>query len=769
VKWSKRKVAVVSLVAIVSSARLLRPPLISPEGFSQAVFDDRGNLLRLTLSHDEKYRLWTPLAQISPKVIEATLAEEDQYFRWHWGVNPLALVRATFRTFLKRDRRLGASTITMQLVRLTQGFGTKNAYGKIRQIFSALWLELNYSKDKILEAYLNLVPYGLNVEGVGAASFIYFQKPPEKLNLAEALSLVAIPQNPTLRSPKAGTPNPSYLKTRDRLFKRWMERDGHTGDHEVLGISLRLPRDLPFRAPHFVDEALRRFPSRPRIYTTLNSSFQNLLERRISGYIEQKKGRGIKNAAAMLLDYRTMEVKSVVGSANFHDAEISGQVNGTKALRSPGSTLKPFIYGLAIDQGLIHPRTMLKDTPINFGPDNPENSDHDFIGPVSAHAALNMSRNLPALWLSNRLKTPSLFQFLTRAGIHYPRDEEYYGLSLTLGGAEMTMEDLVRLYAGLVNGGKISSIKKVQGEEGDRPISVLSTQAAFLVLDMLKDNPQPNTGSLMASRPLWTAWKTGTSNGARDAWTLAVFGPYVLGVWVGNFDGRPNTAFTGRDAAAPLAFQIIEGLRVISPQSLEAPKEPPGISHVRVCSTSGGLPSPACRRTSESPFIPGKSPITTCDIHREVEISKLTGLRICPVVAEPHEKKVFEFWSSDLARLFRLAGLPRTRPPKLDQRCQTSAAQSGSRPEIVSPLKHLSYVIQLHANKHFEQSNTIPFTATSDGDSRLLYWFVNERFLGESRNSAPLFWKAEPGAYVVRVVDEQGRSDARDLQVTVVD
>ena len=491
-------------------------------------------------------------------------------------------------------------------------------------------LERHYSKSEILEAYLNLVPYGRNIEGAGAASEIYFGKTAANLTQPEAIALSVIPQSPRRRALVVGRENAALIAAQ----KRW---SAPAGDHDARELSREMFRAearcrSEFSAPHFVRNVLASKTGVPEISTTLDLRLQEILERRITNYVTQNRHRGIENAAAMLIDFHSMEVLAQVGSADFTNAQIHGQVDGTRRPRSPGSTLKPFVYALALDQGRIHPLTLLKDAPRSFGDYNPENFDHEFLGPIRACDALARSRNVPAVALASELSHPTLYEFLRGADVSLPQPSSHYGLSLPLGGAEVSMEDLVRLYAALANDGRLRALHRVRNEslgshDGAR---VLSPEAAFLTLEMLGQVPRPGMTSADSVRDAPVFWKTGTSHGFRDAWSIAVFDHYVLAVWVGNFDGRRNPAFVGRTCAAPL-FQMIDGLRASQPSRCRASFA----SSWSELETRGILfgfrPTPRSLLSShhtESWFIPGISPITTCDVHREVLVDAATGLRL---------------------------------------------------------------------------------------------------------------------------------------------
>lgn len=737
-----------------------KPLLLDGIRFSKAVYDDHHQLLRLTLSKDDKYRLFTPLSSMSKQLVEATLLQEDQYYRWHMGINPVALLKATWQTYAVKSRRQGASTISMQVARICYGIHSKKISGKVWQIIRAIQIEMHYSKDEILEAYLNLAPYGGNVEGAGAASLIYFNHSVDTLTLPEALTLSVIPQNPVKRTSN----NPELKHIRDQLYARWLVK--HPEDLKQKAI-FRLPlvmqtiHHLPFYAPHFVNTVLHDPAlSQQSIETTLDSHVQMIIERITRNYLARKKGIGVYNAAVLLVDTRDMGIKGYIGSADFFNKRISGQINGVETRRSPGSTLKPFIYGLALDQGLIHPNTVLKDVPHSFHGYNPENFDYDFVGPIKAKDALMLSRNIPAIYLSSQLKTPSLHQLLEQAQVRHLKPESYYGLSLSLGGIELTMRELVSLYAMLVNDGLWHPTRFYPMDSKTDTRRLLSPEASFLVLDML-EHPSEHAMHDRSSKQLPISWKTGTSSGYRDAWSVGAFGPYVLAVWVGNFDNKANPAFIGRDVAAPLFFELIDGIKhERGPlQAIDKHPEKMNLEKVAVCKASGLLPGRYCLDTELTWFIPGKSPIKTDTIFREVAINKNTGLRTCHI-DENTRFEIFEFWPSDLLKIFKRAGIQRHTPPFFEADCALSG-NGGLSPQITSPQAGIRYIVRANT----QSKDTIPLTAVTDAGIAHLYWFVNETFIAKTKADQPFLWQDRPGKYVIRVVDDHGLSHARDINV----
>jgi penicillin-binding protein 1C len=744
-----------------------KAPIAANYTSSTAVYDARGQLLRLTLAKDDRYRLWLPLQSISPEITEAFLLQEDRWFYRHPGVNPFSLARGGWRTYVTREPRQGGSTITMQLARLMDRNQSRSITGKLKQIARALSLELMYSKREILEAYLNLVPFGANIEGVGAASLIHFGKPTRALSLPETLTLAVIPQAPGKRTlVRAGerADGASLTGARLRLFERWQARHPQAASQVglmKLPLNLRTASQLPFHAPHTVHQLLTRDNGSREIHATLDMRLQRTLERQVQRYVERQRRIGIDNATAMLVDSRTMEVKAVVGSAAFHNATINGQVNGTLAKRSPGSTLKPFIYALAIDQGLIHPLSVLKDAPAAFGPFSPENFDGAFIGPVTAQDALVRSRNVPAVTLASKLSQPSLYDFLKSAGVSRMQSEKHYGLALALGGGDVTMEELVTLYGALANRGLLKPLKYRPGVTETEGVRVLSEEASFMTIDMLRANPRPEGVAAGTRATFPVAWKTGTSWGFRDAWSAGIFGPYVLAVWVGRFDGEGNPAYVGVQAAAPLFFQIIDAIAA-EDRALAEPvfRMPPNLTRVDVCAASGDLPNVHCPLTASTWFIPGKSPIRVSDIHRAVMVDTRSGQLACPPYAAGRVREVVhEYWPSDLMRLFAQAGVPRSAPPSGD--CGASA-QGGTAPVITAPVRGAAYVMRAAQ----PERNAVPLTANVEGGVNTLYWFANDSFITAGRPGTAQAWRPQkPGRYMVRVVDDLGRADTREVVV----
>src|SRR5437899_571129 len=646
----------------------------------------------------------------------------------------------------------------MQFARLRFHLHTRNISGKLEQIIRSVELERHYSKNEILEAYLKLAPYGRNIEGIGAASQIYFDKPASKLSRPEAVALSVIPQSPTRRALHIDRDNHSINLAQSNWYDR--AKIGSNAEFSMRNFQPRMQTEQKFFAPHFVQQVLESSHGRDQIITTLDFEKQRAIERRVTGYIASNRNRSIENAAVLLVDTRTMDVLAQVGSADFNNAAINGQVDGTRSPRSPGSTLKPFVYALALEQGLIHPLSILADAPRSFGEYNPENFDREFLGPIRACDALARSRNVPAVELASHVAHPTLYQFLNTADVHLPKPESFYGLALPLGGAEVSLQDLVRLYAALANNGQLRLLRRIENDPVAKSRRILSPEAAFLTLEMLGNVPLPEMNSTDGTHSAPVYWKTGTSHGFRDAWSIAVFDHYVLGVWVGNFDGRANPAFVGRTAAAPLLFQIIDSLRAAWPEPSVPHLMPPGsnLKRVEFCALSGDFPNQFCTQHVEGWFIPGVSPIKTCDVHREVLVDVASGLRV-PLDDGTRQlrREVYEFWPGEFLTLFEQAGIPRRVPPPfLPNNGSELASRSGQKPVIVSP-----------SNKEIvlASTKTIPLRAKAEGDVREIFWFAGKQFVGKAAPNQVVEWTATAGDYEITALDDHGRADSHSVTV----
>ena len=759
---------IITLIATWAIIKIFfTPPLLNDAIFGTAYFDKNGELLRITLAPDDKYRLYTPLSEISPDIIRATILYEDKYFYYHPGINPIALFRATINYLSGAPHPAGASTITMQVARMKYDINTREIMGKLKQIAAAIYLDLFYSKDEIITAYLNMAPYGGNIESIGAASQIYFDKPPKNLTTIESITLATIPQNPNRRGLNTASGLQNMMKMRGDLVRRWIAETGSDKNLVTLAqmpLSARTTRELPFHAPHFVNFEISRTPTNESfVTTTLDLGLQRELERTMAAQITRGRSRGITNAAAILVNYKTMETVAYIGSADYFDKSIYGENDGVRARRSPGSTLKPLIYATAVDMGLIHSMTLLRDAKINFGVYAPENSDSEFFGPVLARDALTHSRNIPAINLLRQIGIRNFYNILTASGVTNLKSPEHYGISVALGGAETSMFELADIYATMANLGLRRDIRTNINAPTNKEneTQILSPEAFFITLDMLAHQSTPTKNIPFAKKqtmPIRHYWKTGTSSSFRDAWTAGIFSDFVLIVWVGNFDGTPNNAFSGALAAAPIYFALADATQKyyaahnVPIKNNNFLRDDMNISTVEMCDGVGGLAGKHCPKSVMAYFIPGKSPITTSSIYRAVPVDNKTGLRACNHNPKTTHMEIFEFWDSEYLDMFSRAGITRNTPPPFMPGCDLdSVTSTRAAPVILSPIDGTRTVILSDDN-----TQQIAFRAISDMTDAKIFWFLNDEMIGTTMSGETLVYDTPIGDYTVRIMDEMG-------------
>lgn len=526
-----------------------RPPLGKDMETSHVVLDREGRLLRAYATSEGRWRLTATVKDVDPRFLKLLFAYEDKRFYEHDGVDLLALGRAAFQFATSGHIVSGGSTLTMQVARLLEPREHRSLGAKLRQITRALELEHALNKSQILSLYLTLAPYGGNLEGVRAASLAYFGKEPRKLTLAEAALLVALPQSPELRRPDR---YPQAARAaRDRVLDRAAAAGVVPRDEIAHAKAASVPHErkpLPVLAPHAADQVVAAEPGRRVHRLTIDAGLQKTLQ---DLALERARALGPKISVAILaVDNETGEVRARVGSADYFDERRAGQVDMTQALRSPGSTLKPFIYGMAFEDGLLHPETLIDDRPVRYGSYTPENFDLTFQGTVTVRRALQMSLNVPAIAVLGKVGVSRLSARLTQTGaaLVLPKGEAP-GLAMGLGGVGVKLWDLTMLYTGLARMGSALPLIEREGETAQSPRRLLDPVAAWYVGNILIGAPPPDN-----AMPGRIAFKTGTSYGYRDAWAVGYDGRMTIGVWVGRADGAPVPGLYGRGSAAPILF-----------------------------------------------------------------------------------------------------------------------------------------------------------------------------------------------------------------------
>jgi penicillin-binding protein 1C len=546
--------------------RLYPPVLDRYLDRSAVVMDSQGRLLRPFTTADGMWRLPATVEDVTPLYLEMLVAYEDRRFWWHPGVDPLALARAFAQMVGHGEAVSGGSTLTMQVVRLLEP-RPRTLGAKLIEIARAIQLELRYSKEEILAMYLTLAPFGGNLEGIQAASYAYFGKPADALTPGEAAMLVVLPQSPSRWRPDRDMA--AALAAREKVLRRAREYGVITAQQLAEALEEPLPTTrlaMPFDAPHLAqrlvaESAAAGNPS-PEIVTTLDGrlqrTMQDLARRSLEGLDPQA------NIAIIAIDNDTGDVLAYVGSADFFAEAREGQVDLIRAIRSPGSTLKPFIYGMAFEDLLLHPATRIDDRPVRYGDYAPANFDGGFQGRLTVREALQRSLNLPAVAVLDRLGPVRVATRLRQCGVSllFPGLDPVAPLPLALGGVGTTLWDLAGAYAALAGGGTVRPLRVVAGTDGATPArdTLLAPAAAWYVTDILAGTPRPDDVIDPSFRMggARIAFKTGTSYGYRDAWAIGYDAETTIGVWVGRPDGNPSPQRTGQNTAAPILFQAFE-------------------------------------------------------------------------------------------------------------------------------------------------------------------------------------------------------------------
>ncbi|MEI2806037.1 penicillin-binding protein 1C [Albidovulum sp.] len=542
--------------------RTALPPLTVATGVEVTARD--GTLLRAFTVADGRWRL-EPGA-VDPGFLAMLVAYEDKRFYRHGGVDSIALLRAAGQAAAAGRVVSGGSTLTMQVARLIEGSGTGRLAGKLRQIRVALALERRLTKDQILGLYLRLAPYGGNLEGIRAATLAWFGKEPRRLTPAESALLVALPQSPETRRPDRAPA--AAAAARARVLARLADEGTLDTDRARAALSEPVPaarRAFPALAPHLAERLRRETPTAGHIATTIDPALQRSLEALAARAARTSPARA--SLALLVADHRTGEILASVGSPDWTDPERGGFIDMTRALRSPGSTLKPFVYALAFDEGLAHPETLIEDRPVAFGSYAPQNFDRSFRGTITVREALQLSLNIPVVSLTEAIGPARLLSTLRKAGADPVLPGGEPGLAVALGGLGLTLEDLVSAYAALARLGRPVRLTTAPGAPQPDTAPLFSPEAAWLVADILAGLPPP------ANAPAHRiAYKTGTSYGHRDAWAVGFDGAHVAGVWMGRPDGASLPGAFGGALAAPVLF---DAFARIVPTPVALPPPPP--------------------------------------------------------------------------------------------------------------------------------------------------------------------------------------------------
>ncbi|MFP1683523.1 penicillin-binding protein 1C [Alloalcanivorax sp. C16-1] len=732
------------------------PASLHQQPYATLMLDRQGRPLAARIAADQQWR-FAPVERLPDKYRRALITFEDRRFYAHPGVDPLAIARAAVANARAGRVVSGGSTLTMQLARLLRDDPPRTLAEKAREALLALQLEWHLSKDDILVEYASRAPFGGNTVGLRAAAWRYFQRPPEALSWAEAALLAVLPNSPALIHP--GRDRARLRAKRDRLLEVLRRRGDLDGADLRLAKLEPLPRvhELPSLAPRLLD-TLSAGGGDPLLRTTLDADLQRRVRELADRHGRRLGRQGVHNLAVVVIDHRDLETRAYLGNVQHGDADTYGAaVDIAGRPRSTGSVLKPLLYGLALDAGVILPDTLIPDLPTNYGGYSPENFDREFRGAVPAHEALARSLNVPAVRLLRRYGVGRFHDQLRELGmttLFRPADD--YGLTLVLGGAEGTLEELTAIYARLIATARDGQAAPVTRLAGATPVAApfpISPGAAWLTLDALRDVARPGTARqwrlYRSSQPI--AWKTGTSYGLRDAWAIGSNGRYTVGVWAGNGNGEPAPHLGGADTAAPLMLDVFS---LLGPAPFP---EPPlnDLKRVRVCADDGYLAGGRCpAKTALAPLHSHFQTVTPH--HRRVHLDR-NGQRVhggCQAVAGMASRNWFVLPPAQ-AWFYRQRH-PDYRPlPAWRSDCLAGARALDPSPPMAILYPHAGAGLYIPRELGGQRGQAV-FRVVHERDGARLFWHLDDRYLGVTEHFHQWAIRAEPGWHTLTLVDDHG-------------
>jgi len=723
------------------------------------ISDKEGVPLRFFLPKDKQWRFPVELKDIDPDLINAVIQSEDRWFYSHPGVNPAAIARALYKNIEAGKVVSGASTIPMQIARLSEP-KRRTLLSKAVEAFRALQLKRHFEDDELLEIYLNIAPYGGNIEGIGAASYFYFKKSPRALEPHEIALLTLLPRSPTKYDPIR---NPQIaLKKRNNVLKMLQSRGVFTQGSVSIALGKPIPvkrKKQPFSAPHFTDFVHNQSSESENIKTTLDRSIQYISEAVARKHIGDLRSQGIQNLAIVVIENENRELRVMLGSSNFFEKDFSGQVNGAISRRSPGSALKPFLYAMALDKGLVIPDTYMLDIPTDFSGYVAENYDDRYRGRITMRNSLILSLNAPAVRLLSRVGLKDFHDLLLRGGLKtLDRPFMQYGLPLVLGSGEVTLLDLTNLYATLAEDGVHRTVKVVSGPQQDSTKTKLfSPEASYLITEILTELKRPDMPSrswALTEDVPEVAWKTGTSYGHRDAWSIGYSDNYTIGVWVGNPDGRGVKGISGAEHAAPILFDLFRavegGSKVAEPEGLR-------LKEIEVCKESHMLPTRYCTEREKVTYIPGVSKLSKDNYSKRVFIDLETGHQLVGdcISGRPHEARVFTVYPPELTTWWRVQGKPLETVPPLSPYCKEVPPELP--PRIVSPDENTPYRVLRGMPAQYQK---VQLSARVSEEVDALYWYQDGKLVASSSSDKKVFIPLKSGSHNLVVVDSSGRMNS---------
>lgn len=743
---------------------------------AQVLLDRQGRLLSAHIAEDGQWR-FPALEKVPDKFATALIQFEDRRFREHSGVDILALSRASYDNLRQQRIVSGASTLSMQVIRIARANPPRTLSEKLVELFRAWRLESVYSKEQILQLYASHAPFGGNVVGLEAAAWRYFARDPEQLSWAEHAMLAVLPNNPALIHP--GRNRTALLQKRNRLLTRLYAVQALSKLDYDLAIAEPLPEAphlLPRLAPHLLDTLSIRYPQGERFRSTLDANLQQQLSTLAQRTGEQLALEGIQNLAILVLDNRSMETVAYIGNRpdmSYH-AEFGHAIDLVQRPRSTGSTLKPFLFADLLEQGLLLPDSLVADVPVNYTGFSPQNFNRQYHGAVTAREALARSLNIPFVNLLSLRGVEPFLMYLRQMGFqHMQRSAQDYGLSLVLGGAEASLWDLTVAYANLAHLAQRPTTKQAYWQQGRRlqseiantnRVATLSTASAWLTLDSILGVARPGDegywDKFSSSRKV--AWKTGTSYGQRDAWAIGTTPEYTVGVWVGNANGEGRAGLTGTQSAAPILFNTFNFL----PTSKGWFQRPDAqLTEVNICREDGYLSNGFC--TTQPVNLPNSSHFARITpYHQRIYLDETQQWRVnsdCESVAKMQARDWF-ILPPEQAHYYQQYHADYQPLPPWRADCMAAVANQADALSVVYPQEGTQIYLPRELDGRLGE---VVFRAVPPHPEDLLYWHLDNQFLGTSQNFHQLATQPAAGKHRLAVVDEAGNRVERNFEVLV--
>ncbi|MBU4486758.1 MAG: penicillin-binding protein 1C [Candidatus Delongbacteria bacterium] len=765
-KFINKKNILISVSGIILSFILtiiFIPVQLEPEEgyFSKVVLDNEGAMLRMFLNMDEQWVYPDTKMPIPEKLKTCVINFEDKRFDYHFGIDPVAVLRAAYLNIKNGRIVSGGSTITMQLARIRDQ-KKRTLANKFYEALQSVKFEVLLSKDEILKQYLNCAPYGRNIIGYQTASLKYFGKYADQLSWAEATLLAVLPNSPGGMSP--GINHGRMIKKRNLLLKRLFESKIISEEiykTAVLEKVIISPHIFPKTAPHATEYCIRKSKENI-IRSTIDSKIQQNIEEIVKRHAEYLRNNGINNLSVLVCDTRTGKVRAYIGSQDYWDDPKLGKIDGVQASRSSGSILKPFLYAKCIDDGIICENSLIEDIPVNISSFSPQNADDSFSGIVRTKDALTKSLNVPAVILLKKFGLTHFYEALKKMGITtLSRPADDYGLSLIIGGAETSLWEVTNLYRGLANYGDFGRVTIFESDSIEKMERSLTKGASYIVLKILEDVKRPGIeyfwNLFENSRPV--SWKTGTSYAHKDAWAMGVTTEWTVGVWAGNFDGETNKMISGAQTAGPVLFDILNRISSNTVEPFYAPANE--LKTVNVCIATGYIHSENCPET-ESVMLPKHSqPLQICPYHQKIYLSMDEKEQVCSLCWEKgHKEKTVLKYPPLVTRTMQKAGSEVDQIPEHKSSCPSLwnnndisivYPQSGSRIYIPTDIGGAEQKIKMDV-------------AHTQKDSRV-FWYIDSVYYGQSEKVHSLSVSPEKGIHTIKVIDSNGKSDEIKFEV----